>query len=281
MIFTRLAEAGLKIKVEKCEFLKSIVALLGHVVERGGVKVDESKVAAIQDAPIPENVTQLRVFLGLAGYYRRFVKGFAQISTNLNAATSKKKKFAWTPEMQVSFDTLKIRLTSPPVLALPDFDEPFVVETDESSSVVGAVLAQRKENGLVHPLQLASRSLNAAERNYAVCEREAAAFIFAQKKFLVYLLADNPFQLVTDHKALQYAFKKKDVHGRLERWLDLLAEYEFEVVYRRGSENGAADYLSRVDGGFHEEGPNEVVGTVVCPEDIPCWRRSCRPLRYT
>ncbi len=232
LVFTRLAETGLKIKVKKCEFLKSRVALLGHVVERGGVKADESKVAAIQDAPIPENVTQLRGFLGLAGYYRRFIKLFAQIAKSLNAATSKKRKFLWTPEIQIAFDTLKTRLTSPPVLTFPDFDEPFVVETDASSSAVGAVLAQRKEDGLVHPLQFASRSLNAAERNYAVCERVAAAVIFALKKFRVYLLADKPFQLVTDHQALQYAFKKKDVHGRLARWLDLLAEYEFEVVYR-------------------------------------------------
>ena len=168
--------------------------------------------------------------------------------------------------MQIAFDTLKGRLTSPPVLAFPDFDEQFVVETDASATAVGPVLAQRSEDGMTHPIQFASRSLEKAERNYAVCEHEASAVIFALKKFRVYLLGGKPFRLITDHQALQYAFKKKDVHGRLARWLDLLAEYEFEVEYLRGSENGAADYLSRSDATAPVEGTSKVVGTVVCPE---------------
>ncbi|CDF33201.1 unnamed protein product [Chondrus crispus] len=148
--------------------------------------------------------------------------------------------------MQEAFDELRIKLTSPPVLAYPDFEKAFVVETDASSVSVGAVLAQKKEDGKIHPIQYASRTMNTSERKYSACEREALAVIFALKKFRVYVLSSTPFKLITDHQALSYAFRKKDIHGRLARWLDFLAEYDFTVEYRRGSANSAADYLSRI-----------------------------------
>ena len=240
---------GLKLKISKCSFAQSKVRLLGHVFDKDGMSVDTDKIDAISAAPTPQNATELRSFLGIAAYYRRFIKGFAEISAVLHEASSTKRGFTWTDEMRVAFDTLKERLTSPPLLAFPDFDAPFVVETDASSVAIGAVLAQKKEDGKVHPIQYASRTMTAAERNYSACEREALAVIFALKKFRVYLLSSIPFTLITDHQALRYAFQKKDVHGRLARWMDFLAEYQFEVVYRAGHSNGAADYLSRIEVG--------------------------------
>lgn len=244
LVFERLRQHQLKLRVEKCSFCSENVELLGHVVTSDGVKTDPKKIEAVREAPVPQDRGAVRSFLGLAGYYRRFIRDFAGISAPLHAATSTKVPFAWTKEAQNAFSTLKNALTSAPLLAFPDFEAPFIVETDASATAVGAILAQ-KQDGLVHPIQYASRTLNDAERNYSACEREALAVIFALRKFRIYLLSSQPFELITDHQALRYAFMKKDVHGRLARWLDFLAEYDFHVVYRPGTANGAADFLSR------------------------------------
>lgn len=149
--------------------------------------------------------------------------------------------------MEVAFQDLKRKLTTPPLLAFPDFDLPFIVETDASCLSLGAVLAQKKEDDKIHPIQFASRTMTISEKKYATCEREALAVIFTLKKFRVYLLSSIPFTIVTDHQALGHAFQKKDVHGRLARWLDFLAEYDFKVEYRPGKLNAPADYLSRLN----------------------------------
>ena len=244
-VFEVLSHVGLKQKISKCSFAHSAVRLLGHIVNQEGLQVDPEKTAIIQEMKVPTNKTELRSFLGLAGFYRRFIKGFAQISATLHEATSRTKPFIWTHEMTSSFNDLKNRLVSPPILSMPNFTLPFIVETDASNVAVGAVLAQKREDGKVHPVQYASRTMSAAERKYSACEREALAVVFALRKFRVYLLSDVPFVVVTEHHALSYAFKKKDIHGRLARWMDFLAEYEFTVQYRPGTENTAADFLSR------------------------------------
>lgn len=194
------------------------------------------------------SVRAIRSFLGLTSNYRRFIKGFAGIAAPLHAATSVKARFRWDDDMQHAFEALKEKLCQSPVLAYPDFNKPFSVEMDASAYALGAVLNQKDEHGRFHPVQFASRKMNEAERNYSACEREALAVIFALQKFRPYLLSAETFRLITDHQALKYAFQKKDVHGRLARWLDLLAEYNFEVVYRPGRENSAADFLSRQGG---------------------------------
>ena len=136
--------------------------------------------------------------------------------------------------MTSSFNDLKNRLVSPPILAMPNFSLNFVVETDASNVAVGAVLALTQEDGKVHPVQYAILTMYAAERSYSACEGEALAIVFVLRKFCVYLLSDIPFVVDKDHHALSYAFKKKDIHGRLARWMDFLAEYEFTVQYRTG-----------------------------------------------
>ena len=179
--------------------------------------INQSKDEVIRNAPIPTTATELKSFLGLAGYYRRFICKFADIAAVIHAATSGNGRLKRTEEMQQAFDELRIKLTSPPVLAYPDFGKLFVVETDASSVSVGAVLAQKKEDGKIHPIQYASRTMNKSERKYSACEREALAVIFALKKFRVYLLSSTPLKLVPNHRALTYASRQKDIHGRLAR----------------------------------------------------------------
>ena len=245
-VFCVIADHGLKLTASNCSFAQFKVRLLGHVVDTNGVHVDPGKIETILKMVTPSNTTELRSFLGLAGYYRRFIPRFAEESACLHAATSSKKPFSWTEETKKTFESLKLKLTTPPVLAFPNLDELFLVETDASSVAVGAVLAQKKEDKKTHPIQYASGTLCQADREYSAWERETLAVIFALKKFGVYLLSSDPFTLVTDHPSLQYAFKKKDIHGRLARWLDFLAEYDFKVTYRPGVRNGAADFLSRI-----------------------------------
>ena len=171
--------------------------------------------------------------------------------------------------MQEACEELKLNLTSSPVLAFPEFELPFVVETDASSVGVGAVMAQRKEDRKVHPIQYASRKMTSAERKYSACEREALAVIFALKTFRVYLLSTQRFTLITDHQALQYAVKKKDIHGRLKRWIDFLAEYEFEIKYRPGGKNGAADFLFRLKPEGEDGIDSHDKGDLVCSVSDP------------
>ena len=191
--------------------------LLGHIIDGDGISVDTGKVQSIRDAPRQTNKTELHSFLGLAGYYRRFIRGFADLSADLRTGTSVKTPFQWNGKIHSAFLDLKSCLTTAPVLAFPDFDSPFVVETDAFTSALGAVLAQKREDGRFHSVQYASRTMTAAEENYSACEREALAFIFSLKKFRVNLISFEPFILYTDHQALQYAFQKKDIRGRLAR----------------------------------------------------------------
>ena len=167
----------------KCSFMQLRVQMLGHSIEKEGIHTDERKVQNIWDAHPPSSRKQLRSFLGIAFYYRRFIKNFAKIARPLSEKTSEKVEFECTPSMQNSFDTLKQALTTAPVLAYPDFSRPFLVATDASSAAVGAVLSQLDRNGREHAIYYASRSLNKAEKNYLTYEREGLAIVFALKKF--------------------------------------------------------------------------------------------------
>jgi len=278
VVLDRISKYNLKIKIAKCHFLQPEIELLGHLVSAEGVKVDPKKIEKIQNIPIPTNVTEVRSFLGLAGYYRRFIYNFAGIATPLHTATSVKRKFAWDEEMDQSFQKLKKAMTSPPVLAYPDFEKPFIVETDASKVGVSAVLTQKNEKGEVHPVQFTSRTMTPTERNYSACDRETLAVIFGLRQYRVYLLSTEPFTLITDHKALKNTFKKKDVHGRLARWLDFLAEYEYVVQHRPGKDNIPPDFLSRIDNGPAppEDQPDEgelcLFLGAVAEEDVSGWK---------
>ena len=239
-----LKKHGLKLRLKKCSFMQPRVELLGHFVDKDGVHVDGVKVERIRNAHPPTTRKELRSFLGLASYYRRFIKSFAKIAGPLTEKTSESITYEWTDEMQMAFEELKESLTKPPVLVYPNYGKPFIVSTDASSKAVGAVLSQLDDNGREHPIHYASRNLNEAEKNYSAFEREALGIVFALKKFRHYLLS-NQFKLYTDHQALKYVINLRDPHGRIARWMSLFAEFDFEIVYRPGEKNANADYLSR------------------------------------
>ena len=258
LVLGRLQKEGLKAKLEKCAFFQPKVKYLGHVISQDGVSTDPSKVEAVADWKRPENVTELRSFLGFASYYRRFVEGFAKMASPLHklvaeVAGSKHKRGSgrplgevWTRQCEQSFETLKAKLVTAPVLAYADFSKPFILETDASYSGLGAVLSQESEGG-VRPVAYASRGLRPTERNmtnYSSMKLELLALKWAMtEKFREYLLGHKCL-VFTDNNPLSYLQSAK--LGALEhRWAAQLAAFDFEIKYRSGRSNGNADALSR------------------------------------
>ncbi len=177
-VFQCIREAGLKLQPKKCSFLRSEVQYLGHIVTPQGIKTDPSKTAVVKDWPVPQTAREVKCFLGLAGYYRRFVPGFATIAAPLHKASTRASHFIWDTSCTDAFQELKQRLTTTPVLAFPQFDLPFVVDTDASDSGLGAVLSQLQD-GEERVIAYASRTQSKAERNYCVTRKELLAVIFA------------------------------------------------------------------------------------------------------
>jgi hypothetical protein len=242
-VLDKLRQYNLKIEPDKCEFLKTELNYLGHVVTGEGVKPDPHKVQAIKEFPIPKTKTDVKSFLGLAGYYRKFIPQFSKIAKPLNDLQKKDQAWKWGPEQIESFRKLKTALIQEPVLQYPDFTRPFVLTTDASGFAVGAILSQ----GLIgqdKPISYASRTLNPAEQNYSTIEKELTAIVWACKHFRPYLLG-RTFTIVTDHKPLTWMFNVKDPSSRLLRWRLLLEEYDYNVEYKAGKRNVNADALSR------------------------------------
>ena len=242
-VFKRLREANLRLKPSKCHFVKSEVEYLGHVVSADGLKPNSAKIRAVQEFPVPNNVTGVKAFLGLCNYYRRFIKGFAQIASPLNKLTSKNIQFDWTPECQTSFDCLKNALVSAPILAYPDFELTFHLYVDASHTGIGLTLGQIID-GKERVIAYAGRDFNQAERNYSATEREALAVIDGIKRFQPYLHG-RKFTIYTDHNALKWLMSIQDPTGRVARWALLIQQFDFDIVHRPGVTNGNADALSR------------------------------------
>ena len=199
-VFQCLIEAGLTLRACKCHIAMPKVVYLGHVFSTSEMASNHRKIVAVQEWPIPTNATEVRQFLGLASYYRRYIHQFADIAKPLNALTQKATTFEWTGECQDAFNSLKRKLTQAPILAYPSFHQsasPFVLQTDASAVGLGAVLEQ---DG--HVIAYASRTLNKAEQNYSVIQKECLAVVFTLKQFCHYLLG-RPFRLITDHEPLQ------------------------------------------------------------------------------
>ena len=243
-VLERIDKAGLKLKPRKCQFGKPEVDYLGHVISANGISPQGSKVEAVLQFPVPTNVTAVRNFLGLAGYYRRFVSGFSVIASPLFDLLKKDRPFVWTDDCQVALDTLKVKLTSSPVLMFPRLDEAFYLATDASGTGLGAVLFQKGEKGEERVVAYASRALNAAERGYSVIEREALGLVWAVTHFRVYLYG-HPFVLITDHCPLTWLKTVKDPSGRIARWLLTLSEYHWDIQHKSGKTHRNADALSR------------------------------------
>ncbi|BHF85119.1 hypothetical protein SprV_1002827800 [Sparganum proliferum] len=246
-VLLALREAGLTLNPQKCQFLREKVNYLGHEVSPSGIKVSAEKAGAILTWPTPNSTTEVRSFIGLASYYRRFIRDFAGIARPLHRLTEKGREFRWTDECQAAFDELRTRLSRAPILMLPNTTEtapPFVLDTDASAFAMGGVLSQTDDNGLERVICFASKTLTKPQRNYCTYRRELLAIVTFVKQFRPYLLG-KPFVIRSDHKALQWLQNTKDAEGQLARWQEMLQEYHFTCTYCPGKQHGKADALSR------------------------------------
>ena len=274
LVFKKLREANLKIQLDKCEFLRREVEFLGHVVTPDGIKPNKKKIAAIQKYRIPKTQREIKSFLGLLGYYRKFIKNFAKITKPMTQCLKKDGKVEHTKEFIDCFNTCKNILTSEPVLAYPDFSKPFELTTDASNYAISGILSQGN-----HPICYASRTLNPAEINYSTIEKELLAIVWSCKYFRPYLFG-RKFVIYTDHKPLQYLMSLKEPNSRLVRWKLKLEEFEYEIRYKKGKNNQAADALSRnptdlcaveTDSVYNNTGDSDEIikDFLINPEELP------------
>ncbi|CAH8445461.1 unnamed protein product [Dicrocoelium dendriticum] len=274
LVLDRLSLAGLKLRGPKCHFLLREVKYLGHIISHEGVRTDPAKCEKITSWPQPKTTAELRSFLGLASYYRRFIFNFAAISAPLHRLTEKGRKFCWTNECQNAFAELKVHLTTPPILALPDTSPEsgaFVLDTDASDEAIGAVLSQRTPAGEV-VISYASRRLDKRERKYSTTRRELLALVSFLRHFRPYLLGKS-FQVRTDHQSLQWLKNFREPEGQIARWQEQLQEYDFTCEYRPGTRHSNADALSRL---VRSE---QVNSAFVTPETDIAWaeEQACDP----
>lgn len=238
-VFQVLRENELYVKKEKCSFAQPKVEFLGHQICDGKLLMDPTKVKTIQEWKSPSKVTELRSFLGLVNYYRRFIKGYSAIATPLTELLKKERAWAWTSECQDAFERLKEEMQKEPVMALPNHDKPYEVHTDASDYAIGGVLMQEG-----HPIAYESRKLNDTERRYTVQEKEMSAIIHCLRVWRHYLLG-NRFVILTDNIATSYFKTQKNLSAKQARWQEFLAEFDYDLLYKPGKANVVADALSR------------------------------------
>lgn len=243
LVFDRLRNNNLKLQPDKCEFLRKEIMYLGHVISDSNVQPNPDKIKAVAEFPLPKNQKQIKQFLGLAGYYRKFIQNFAAIAKPLTVLLKKDEKFNWGEPQQKSFNKFKRILTNKPILQLPDFSKEFILTTDASDYAIGSILSQG-EIGKDLPISYASRTLNQSEINYSTTEKECLSIIWSVKHFRHYLFGQK-FKIVTDHQPLTYLFNCKDPSSRLVRWRLKLEEYNYEIIYKPGRVNSNVDALSR------------------------------------
>ena len=243
-VFWRLRSANLKLKPSKCCLFQVKVKFLGSVVSADGIEPDPDKVKAVADWPTPQNLTELRAFVGLANYYRRHVEEFSKIARPLTDLTKKNRPFSWNDEQQAAFEELKRRLINYPVLAPPMSGGYYVVDTDASNFAAGAVL-QQYQNGILRVIAYVSRTFGPAEVQYCTTRKELAAVIFALREFRHYLLGVKEFTVRTDHGALTSLYKTPVPIQQNARYTNFLAEYNLKIEHRPGAQHGNSDRLSR------------------------------------
>ncbi|KAE8687867.1 Detected protein of unknown function [Hibiscus syriacus] len=238
-VFQVLRENELYVKEEKCSFAQKEVSFLGHFVGGGKLQMDRDKIRAIVEWKPPTKATELRAFLGLANYYRRFVKGYSKIATPLTELLKKDKVWEWSTECQEAFEKIKEAMVNEPVLVLPDYTKSFVVFTDASDVAIGGVLMQEG-----HPVAYESRKLNETERRYSVHEKEMTAVVHCLRTWRHYLLGSR-FVVFTDNIANSCFLTQKKLSPKQARWQEFLAEFDFSMEYKPGKVNCVADGLSR------------------------------------
>jgi len=259
MVLKTLEDHKLYAKLKKCEFWLEGVQFLGHIVAKDGISVDPAKVEASVNWPRPTNISEVRSFLGIVDYYRRFVEGFSKLTLPITKLLRKTTKFEWTPECEDSFQELKKHLASTPILAIPEGNEGFVIYSDASKKGLGCVLMLTDR-----VIAYASRQLKPYKENYPTYDLELAAVVFIPKISRHYLYGVR-CEVYTDHKSLKYIFTQKELNTRQRRWLELQNDYDMEVKYHPGKANVVADALSR-----------KSIGSVACllPEKRDSWKSS-------
>lgn len=217
---------------------------LGHVVSENGIAVDATKVEAVLEWRQPKTVSEIRSFLGLAGYYQRFIQDFSKLAKPMTRLTQKGLKYEWDEACEKSFQELKKRLTSVPILTIPEREEGYTVYCDASKEGSGCVLMQNEK-----VVAYGSRQLKPHERNYPTHDLELAAVVFSLKQWRHYLYGEQ-FEIFTDHKSLKYLFTQKDLNLRQRRWMEYLEDFQFTLSYHPGKANVVADALSRKSRGM-------------------------------
>ena len=242
-VLLRLKKAGLKLKLKKCSFLKNKIEYLGHTLSDRGIEVNDRKIEAIKNYPVPSSKKDVKSFLGLAGFYRMFIRQFSKIAAPLTALLKEDVDFIWSPAQQEAFELLQAKLINPPILSFPDFTKEFFIVTDACDIGIGSCLMQLHE-GKYHPIAYHSRKLKAAEMNYSVTDRESLAIIDALRHFR-YMIFGSKITIFTDHKAAVEILNNPSHSGRRARWFLTAQDYEIKMKHISGSKNVIADALSR------------------------------------
>ncbi|MEM7375711.1 MAG: reverse transcriptase domain-containing protein, partial [Bacteroidota bacterium] len=243
-VLRKLRQYGLFAKFSKCEWFKTVISFLGHVLDRKGLRPMQEKTAVIAAWPEPQNVSEVRSFLGLTGYYRKFVNAYAQLCSPLTDLTKQGVRFHWSSDCAEAFRRLKQALITEPLLRHPEPNRLYHVYTDSSARAIGGVVAQEFEDG-EHPIQFESRLMTGAELNYQVHEQELLALVYCLGKFR-HLLEGVHFKVFTDNRSLLFLSTQKDLSRRQARWQELLGRYSFELQHIAGVKNVVADALSRM-----------------------------------
>ena len=260
-VLNRLSEAGLKLKPSKCHFVTQQVEYLGHLITPQGIKPNPERERAVKDFPVPTSLKGVRAFIGLASYYRRFIKGFAQIAQPLHSLTHKGAIFNWTEQCQGAFEQLKLQLTTSPVLCYPTVGKAFTLETAASKAGLGAVLSQIQADNKAHPVAYASRALSPQESRYAITELETLAVVWAISHFHAYLYGHDVL-VYTDHSAVRTVLQTPSANGKHARWWSKIfgsGLKSIQIKYRPGKDNCTADALSRCPVSSPPE--NELIST--------------------
>ena len=247
MVLERLRDAELYLKPSKCQFHVQEVGFLGFIVGPRGIQMDPAKVSAITSWPVPTSVHDIRVFLGLANFYRRFIRNFSKAAAPITALLKKNRKFRWTPEAQVAFDSLRTAFTTAPVLRHFDPSLPTVLEADASDYAVGAVISQRDpESGRLHPITFYSRKFNSAELNYEIYDKEMLAIVETMDHYRHYFEGlGQSTTIFSDHRNLLWFTETKVYNRRQARWAEKMSRFDFKIVFRPGKQGGKPDALSR------------------------------------
>lgn len=245
-VLIRLREAGLQVDIDKCQFHQAEVKFLGLLVGVDGVRMDPEKIKTIVDWKTPQNLKHVQAFIGFCNFYRRFIRGFSAIAKPLNKLAKKEVKFKWSKECQKAFDKLKETVIKAPVLLHFDPDKQSYIECDSSDWTTGGVFSQMGDDGQLHPVAFFSKTLNPAECNYEIYDKELLAIIRCFETWKPELEGtESPVQVLSDHKALEYFMTTKKLTRRQARWAEMLSEFNFQIVYRPGKQNDKADALTR------------------------------------